>query len=59
MKILINFTTFFIVTLMMSGCLYLNDRGVSNKYYNDCKEYYDATGTYRKSCPKNIIGWSE
>jgi len=59
MKILINFTIFFIVTLMMSGCLYLNDRGVSNKYYNDCKEYYDATGTYRKSCPKNIIGWSE
>ena len=59
MKILLNFTIFFIVTLMMSGCLYLNDRGVSNRYYNDCKEYYDATGTYRKSCPKNIIGWSE
>ena len=37
----------------------LNDRGVTTKYYNECKEYYDATGVYHKECPKNIIDWTE
>ena len=42
---------------LLSGCLFINERGVSTNYYNDCKEYYDATGVYRKDCPKNIIDW--
>lgn len=41
----------------LSGCVYLNERGVSTQYYNDCKEYYDATGTYQKKCDHNIIDW--
>lgn len=43
--------------LCFGECLFLNDRGVSTRYYNDCKEYYDATGTYHKDCPKNLISW--
>ena len=35
----------------------MNERGVSTQYYNDCKEYYDATGTYQKECPHNIVDW--
>ncbi len=46
--------TIFIV-LNFTGCLYLNDRGVSTKYYNDCREYYDSMGIYHKKCDKNLI----
>lgn len=45
------------VGILLGGCLFVNERGVSTNYYNDCKEYYDATGTYRKDCPKNIVDW--
>lgn len=45
------------VALLLSGCVYLNERGVSTQYYNDCKEYYDASGTYQKKCEHNIIDW--
>ncbi|WXG59977.1 hypothetical protein VB002_13890 [Campylobacter concisus] len=43
------------IALFCNGCLYMNERGVSTQYYNDCKEYYDATGTYQKECPHNIV----
>jgi len=46
-----------IIAASFNGCIYLNDRGVSTQYYNDCKEYYDATGTYQKECPHNMIDW--
>ncbi|MFC2586999.1 MAG: hypothetical protein ACFNYB_01655 [Campylobacter sp.] len=46
-----------IIALNFSGCVFLNERGVSTQYYNDCKEYYDATGTYQKDCPHNVIDW--
>ncbi|MBR8462040.1 hypothetical protein KDE13_00670 [Campylobacter sp. faydin G-140] len=46
-----------LIPLFFSGCLFLNERGVSTHYYNDCKEYYDATGTYQKECPHNVIDW--
>ncbi|MGP1485018.1 MAG: hypothetical protein ACTTJC_02815 [Campylobacter sp.] len=59
MKKIVNFFFAVFVVLFLSGCLFLNDRGISTKFYNDCKEYYDANGTYQKSCPKNIIGWSK
>nr|WP_314888518.1 hypothetical protein [uncultured Campylobacter sp.] len=59
MKILIKVFVSAIMAASMGGCLFLNDRGVSTRLYNDCKEYYDATGTYRKSCPKNIIDWTK
>ncbi len=59
MKTLAQILFFSALVAMLSGCVFLNDRGVTTKYYNECKEYYDATGTYRKECPKNIIDWTE
>ncbi|QOR01722.1 MULTISPECIES: hypothetical protein [unclassified Campylobacter] len=38
----------------LNGC-FVNERGVSNRFYDDCKEYYDASGTYHKECPKNWV----
>lgn len=49
----------FLFCLIFSGCVYFNERGVSAKYYNDCKEYYDATGTYHKECDKNLINYKD
>lgn len=40
--------------LLFSGC-FINERGISNHFYSDCKAYYDATGTYREECPPNWI----
>ncbi|EAJ0348613.1 hypothetical protein YZ38_04615 [Campylobacter lari] len=42
------------LVLFFSGC-FVNERGVSNRFYDDCKEYYDASGTYHKECPKNWV----
>jgi hypothetical protein len=44
-----------ILPLLFSGCLYVNDRGIDTRYYNDCTEYYDAMGVYHKKCDKNLI----
>ena len=38
----------------ISGC-FVNERGISNRCYDDCHEYYDASGTYHKDCPKNWV----
>lgn len=47
---------FFILSLVLifSGC-FINERGISNRFYDDCKPYYDASGTYHEDCPKNWI----
>ncbi len=55
MKILL----IFILPLILSGCLYVNDRGISNKYYNDCHEYYDSMGIYHQDCDKNLIDFKD
>ena len=47
----------FIIIFLFSGCLYINERGISTKYYNECHEYYDATGIYHKNCDKNLINF--
>ncbi|MGG7047879.1 MULTISPECIES: hypothetical protein [unclassified Campylobacter] len=55
-----NFFKLFIlifVSFCLNGCLFLNERGISTRYYNDCKEYYDAAGNYQKDCPHNVIDW--
>ncbi len=44
-----------LILLLFNGCLYINDRGISDRYYNDCHEYYDAMGIYHKTCDKNLI----
>jgi len=48
-----------LIALNFQGCLYLNDRGLSTRYYNDCKEYYDSMGTYHKQCDKNLIDYED
>lgn len=46
-----------LICSVFNGCIYLNERGISTQYYNDCKEYYDAAGQYHKDCPHNIVDW--
>jgi len=46
-----------ILPLLFSGCLYFNDRGLDNNYYNQCKEYYDSVGVYHKTCDENIVDY--
>lgn len=38
---------------------YVNERGISARYYNDCREYYDAAGVYHKACDENIVDFSD
>ena len=44
-----------LIALLFQGCLYFIDRGVSGRYYNGCKEYYDAMGIYHKECDENLV----
>ena len=55
MKILLIFALPFILT----GCLYFNNRGISNEYYNECHEYYDSMGVYHKNCDKNLVEYKD
>ena len=48
-----------ILPFLLSGCLYVNDRGIDTRYYNDCKEYYDAMGGYHKICDDNLIEYKD
>ncbi|MDD3344266.1 MAG: hypothetical protein PHR87_11915 [Sulfurospirillaceae bacterium] len=43
--------------LLLQGCVYFNDRGVSGQYYNGCREYYDSMGIYHKVCDENIVDY--
>lgn len=54
-----NITIFIILALFLQGCLWVNKRGISDKYYNSCKEYYDAAGVYHKKCDENILEWKD
>ena len=48
----------FILPIFFSAC-YVNERGVSARYYNDCREFYDASGMYHKVCDENIIDFAD
>lgn len=48
----------FILPVIFSAC-YVNERGVSARYYNDCREFYDASGMYHKLCDENIIDFAD
>jgi len=48
-----------ILPFLLSGCVYVNDRGIDTRYYNDCKEYYDSMGVYHKSCDENLIEFQD
>lgn len=45
------------IALLFSGCV--NKRGVSAKYYNDCREYYDMQGYYHKQCDENLVEFED
>lgn len=47
------------ICVFLSGCFWINERGISGRYYNDCKEYYDASGMYHKKCDENAIEWDD
>lgn len=47
----------FLTALLLQGCLYFNERGVSGRYYNGCREYYDVMGVYHKVCDENIVDY--
>lgn len=48
----------FALPLFLTAC-YLNERGISRTYYNDCKAYYDAAGVYHDGCEPNVIDFSD
>jgi len=48
-------TSFFLV--LFSGCV--NERGISARYYNDCREYYDLQGYYHKKCDENMLEYKD
>ncbi len=48
-----------ILPFLLTGCLYVNERGIDTHYYNNCKEYYDSMGIYHKTCDKNLIEYDK
>lgn len=52
-----NIILLIFILFFLSGCLWFNERGISTRQYNGCKEYYDATGAYQKKCDKNVVDW--
>ncbi|TQR61421.1 hypothetical protein [Campylobacter troglodytis] len=41
-----------LIALLFSAC-FINERGLSNRFYDDCKPYYDASGSYHEECIPN------
>lgn len=48
---------YLILLIGFTGCM--NERGISLRYYNDCKEYYDLQGYYHKDCDKNVVEYKD
>jgi hypothetical protein len=48
-----------LITLLLQGCLYFNDRGISGNLYSKCHHSYDAHGKYIKICDENIVDYNE
>ena len=46
-----------ITALIFTSCV--NKRGVSAKYYSECKEYYDLQGFYHKDCNDEVVTYKE
>ena len=47
----------FVTLFTCNGCV--NKRGISHRYYNECKEYYDLQGYYHKECDENLVEFDE
>ena len=39
--------------IFLTGCV--GREGISLKYYNDCKEYYDMQGYYHRKCDDSMM----
>ena len=48
-----------ILPFFFSGCLYVNERGIDTRYYNNCVEYYDSMGIYHKKCDENLLEFQD
>jgi len=46
---------FLIIALFLTGCV--NKKGISLKYYPECKESYDLYGVYYVKCENNIYNF--
>jgi len=58
MKNMIKLTLFVIlIGTLFSGCI--NKRGISAKYYSECKEYYDYQGYYHKDCDDEVVSYKD
>lgn len=55
----LHFVYILFISTMLQGCLYLNERGISDRRYDDCVEYYDSVGFYHKECDKNIVDYED
>jgi hypothetical protein len=42
--------------ILFSGCF--NERGISLRYYSECREYYDLQGYYHKECDDNLVDYT-
>ncbi len=47
------------ILLLLQGCVYFNEEGISTKRYKDCIEYYDAQGKYHCECDENLIDYDQ
>lgn len=47
------------ILLLLNGCVYFNEDGISAKRYRDCIQYYDAQGKFHCECDENIIDYKE
>ncbi len=59
MKHIKKITLWSIMLLLMQGCVYFNDDGISTHRYRDCVEYYDTQGIYHCECDKNLADYDE
>lgn len=50
----------FLLGIMLSGCLYPNECGLSPFYYDKKSSYYDSMGNYIERCPEtNVYDYKE
>lgn len=45
---------FAVLVLCFNGC-FINERGISNRFWAGCKGYYDGSGEYKEECTPNWV----
>lgn len=60
MQFLFRTIFYMIFMLILGGCVYPNDCGISRYVYDDKEVYYDSQGSYHENCPRrNILNFNE